>query len=854
MPQITAAMVPTAMFPDGSTLISYGGISYRASWNGVTMIMEPLQTLPLAADQHLHATGHVQAQVSNPLLRASQLLQAPTTSTQLASSNNGSQHRAENSNGLVTSQAAGNSEGDFKAQLTNLDRYLALYHYDITSAERAAYVTKRRYLVEEIDKIRVSKEQPKRVIPIIEPITRAHVTAEAQHGPKFQAKQVVPSSMHSAGQKLVSAKDAMNNKALSAAAPAFVPRSQESGPSSSPNLLATGQHSKQFARLEVSEPRLRNHAAFNLKDVTNAAISRKDRALHAYDMSTKDTSHRHASSSSVLDLSDPAMRIIDYEDIEYASRYLYNWTQDTKTYCTTVAEFQEAIRRVREQACMYGCEGGQSKDPAYDAEQDIWWAICDRDPIPLPSIVPDHVANPRPWNWNDSAFNYRRKGSPWPGPECDKARNSPRLAGWDPIVTEAMKDKMDVSRSYFALKGQLSSVPFRDFAYDRHGNKVMTESGTASDVPDIEAPSDSSDRDASFATEGGNGPQNAPQANNRALRNMSTNDLNGRHTAPKKTTRNKSSRKKNITDGDAIKPSSQSAMRTPQHKPIQSKIKANLAIDGIISASNSRDSDVQIKSICKNPQPNRPPHQAYVEECLETPATRHMRADSKGSPTAQSRILSRTWSNQKGLDASAKNDQSIITPDPTTKEEHIPYSTPGWVTEPTNVNDPWYGPPTDPVTLDYLARLKTWCPGDPDVLETMAAEQEKRAEDETAEAFQKAINQSVYGIDDSRHNSTWDTHDVSAETRSPWGPEQDSPFFEPCQRFKRPDSQLPADSFEAGKIAKVKIPNATYNRVLFAGENPMQPLHAGIAGHSALETQAIKPTKVDRSISPFRSC
>jgi hypothetical protein len=867
MPQTTAATVPMAMFPDGSTLVSYSGIGFRAYWNGVNMIMEPLQALPLAVDQQFYSQGNVQAQANDALFDGAQSSHDSNRSLPMKSSSN-------HSKAVSAAQAAGTDEEGLKIQLANVDKYLALYHYEVTPAERVAYVTQRRYLVEEIDKIRVRKEQPKRIIPIIEPVTGAHIVPHVQNVPKSQPKTMTASGVHRAIQKVE-----LNNKGLSPAAPAFIPRNQQGGPTASSKFPAAKQQSKQSARLEVPEPRLKNLAPFNLQDVANAAISRKDKALHTYEPDTKNTSHRHASSSSVLDPSDPAMRVIDYEDIEYAGRYLYNWTKATKTYCTTVAEFQEAIRRVREQARMYGCEGGQSKDPAYDAEQDIWWAICDRDPIPLPSKVPDHVANPRPWNWNDSAFNYRREGSPWPGPECDKARNSPRLAGWDPVITEAMKDRMDVSRSYFALKGQLPSVPFRDFAYDRHGNKVKIQSETDPDLPGVDSSCDRNEKKASNKTEGISVTQHAPLADTNALRDMSTNDLNGRRIAPIITPKNKPSRKKHFTDGDAIKPSFKSVIANSQQKPTQAAAKASPALSDIAPASKIRALDSHLTTVPQDRQPGHRSHQSYVEEYPETPTARRTRADSRGSPTSQIHELRKTSTTLQGLDAGERKDQSITASNTTTNEEHVPYSVSNWIGKPIDVNDPWYGPPTDPVTLDYLARLKTWCPGDPDVLETIAAEQKKCAEENTTMASQEPFRGPSYGIGSPKSSSSerqnraisrtnvagspkcsyspsseirWNTQGSSAETRSPWGPEQNSPFFDSSQRSRQANSVSPTHSIQGGKAAKVNIPNATYKGVLFTGENPLQALHVGNAGHSGHKAHGINPVKADRSVSSFR--
>ncbi|KAL9614055.1 MAG: hypothetical protein Q9204_008855 [Flavoplaca sp. TL-2023a] len=115
-----------------------------------------------------------------------------------------------------------------------------------------------------------------------------------------------------------------------------------------------------------------------------------------------------------LDSSDGAEAAIPHvsmSEIEYASTPGFNPPVGPKVYCTTASEFEEVIRRVRQQAQMYGCKGGQSKDPAYDAEQDVRWAMADGEPIPLPQSPADHLTQSRPWNWDDSAFNCRRQAT-----------------------------------------------------------------------------------------------------------------------------------------------------------------------------------------------------------------------------------------------------------------------------------------------------------------------------------------------------------------------------------------------------------------------------------------------------------
>lgn len=101
--------------------------------------------------------------------------------------------------------------------------------------------------------------------------------------------------------------------------------------------------------------------------------------------------------------------VVTEEEAAYCHDMGYNDpNQSFKMYCSRPVEFRDAINHVREHAKRYGCKGGQSKDPAWDAEQDIRWAMQNKEPIPMPPWTPDYVTNPRPWNWTDSFFNVRK--------------------------------------------------------------------------------------------------------------------------------------------------------------------------------------------------------------------------------------------------------------------------------------------------------------------------------------------------------------------------------------------------------------------------------------------------------------
>ena len=583
----STAVIPMSILPDGSTLVSYNGNNYRTYWNGINTVMEPLQSLQPPIE-HQSFVSNYQPEVYN--LAQPQQVNLQNTSIPLTISAKDTRPPNRKENSSFQSQGSRDDESKLKDQLTRLDKHMALYHFEISSVEHSEFVAQRRLLVEAIDKIRTAKEPSRRSIPIIEPTTGQPITPISKLNLNRKA---------TGSNRNISNNDPANGKGLSPAALPFVPRKIRNSSSETSQMRIFSDQS-QMRDLDVEKRRTSNRPAqLNLKDMADLAMARKDKALisAALTGSTLVDSRREDSTSSILDPSDPAMRIIEYDDIEYAERYLYNWNLEKKTYCTTVAEFQDAIRRVREQARTYGCFGGQSKDPAYDAEQDLWWAICERDPIPLPTELPDHIENPRPWNWDDSAFNFRRDGTtaPLSEPAWVNARSSPRLMGWDVATTEKAKDSVDVTRSFYALKGHLPSVPFRTWAYDRHGNKVGVSSRGHDNSIDNHGPRTQA---VDVST-----PKNTA-SNLRPLQDLSLNIVQNRPTGSRLTAAAQPIRKKNLTEGDAMPHSKLDAL---QHVSHQRKV------DSLRNAK----SQAPVTSAQTNLKARTP--QVSIEDCSESP-------------------------------------------------------------------------------------------------------------------------------------------------------------------------------------------------------------------------------------------
>lgn len=770
--QNSTALVPVAVFPDGSTLVSYSGTNYRTYWNGMNLVMEPLNATPLPTESQVFTVAYPQVLANNFVDSTDQPRRIPNLSMPLGSATNECRATSYHSDAASQVQAADREE-DMKAQLSNLDKHLALYHYDITPAERTAFIAQRRHLVEEIDKIRVTREQTKRIIPIVTPTTRASAVPAAKSGSTTQEDTKSVSGIRDSLHKLAPTKEKQSTKCLSPAAPPFIPMSMQRSIPLSSKFRAS---SEQIHRPKCEEPRA-GYSTLKIRDVASAAMTRRGKIPQAQQQKSPVASQREvSSSSSVLDPSDPAMRIIELEDIEYAARYLYNWGHARKTYCTTVEEFQEAIRRVREQARMYGCAGGSSKDPAYDAEQDLWWAICDRDPIPLPTDIPDHISHPRPWNWNNSAFNYRREGAPLAGPACEHARSSPRLSGWDAAVTESMKDIMDVSRSYYALKGQLPSVPFRDFAYDRCGNKVNIEPEMTAPAARFGAARVPMTMKNSIAT---NMISSAPPSrpiDSRALKNVTHNEGNGQRMGQPGSALAKSSRKKNLTEGDAIRP--------------------------VLSLCEDDDPNVVHCAASGTMSPvAHHTHQPCPEHGPGTPVGRHIHTDSKGSPTPQ-----------RGTFASVE--QSTDIPNGDDRAEYLPQSVHQRVSElrryaesPYGIRDPCCSVRRDSITPESSANAKALQPGEPDGLKVLQAQTEERLQYSPSPS-RKASQSPCKNYQESLVGQ--EMH--SAQTRCQWGPEDNTPSPTSRDQWGVDHDGEPASSEKSVRAAKVNIPRVATDR------------------------------------------
>ncbi|MCJ1286358.1 hypothetical protein MMC26_005703 [Xylographa opegraphella] len=177
-----------------------------------------------------------------------------------------------------------------------------------------------------------------------------------------------------------------NSKTLSPSAPSFVPGSMDV---STPQKPRRGHQSSVANRDKSCEV-----SSFKSHGTTQAAMSGRDWAA-------------------VINLNHPAGEIDD-ADMWYCEEAGFNDPTKPKKYCTTALEVAWVVKNVRQQAKLLGCKNGSSKDPEWDAEQDIRHAIFVlRRPIPLAPMLPEFVRRMCPWSWEDSIFNIGQGMSPY---------------------------------------------------------------------------------------------------------------------------------------------------------------------------------------------------------------------------------------------------------------------------------------------------------------------------------------------------------------------------------------------------------------------------------------------------------
>ena len=411
--QIPPGAVPTMTLEGGGMIVAYQGIMLRATLDQANNTMlEPVQVVCQAPEIQQPVAIYPQANpyFTGPLgFQPVTMLPSPSalaSSMPLANSTNGAhlfQHHQLQTEAQL--QALKNHYDDLHSQLEALDRHVALYRHLLPPTVNASMVAQRIQLVQQLDSIRVNirdKEQLERSISEILHMPQGSQATFEQYGRQtFQT---------AAGAQSHTPMLNVGHHMMGAAAPVTsdLPHGRLSHETNSSSKTlsksgATQNGSKSSTYLSPDAPAfVPNNTSASAFRTVGETQGKGDEQKHP-----KTATHQ-AAHSALTKIPCPAgdnLSVVIQDDIDYVDRLALNEHPGPKLFCSTIEEFQEVIRRAREQARLYGCAGGQSKDPEYDAEQDIRWAMTSSDAIPLPTTIPDHVSNPRPWKWGDSPFN-----------------------------------------------------------------------------------------------------------------------------------------------------------------------------------------------------------------------------------------------------------------------------------------------------------------------------------------------------------------------------------------------------------------------------------------------------------------
>ena len=444
---LPAGATQMGILPDGAALISYGGAGWRSFLNGGQTIMEPLQVqTPFFPSVNYSTDPYTQMTIGAQIF-------SPFNTYPTAQHHGGNEVFGSSlcypDTRLHQPDAINRSDDDsclhdlWSSQLTNVDKHLALHGRELPQKEHETLVALRKQLVQGLDNLRLSKDN-KTVSNSASLLAFASqgqsgwaMHQDTKEGPgtpfgmplgerdgensptaPITAKKTCFQPAGQGANNRPQVPQTPTNRYLSPDAPPFIP--------SSNGKAMTNQTDK--GRLwNTIVPQARRHGSDQINDSSSLLVqaqidlgkTRRSSRTSFMPVSNKEpapstklnsnTPRKGTRNVSSSELSAPEPIPIVYEDeARYADERHVNPIGEPKRYCSTVAEFQEVIRQVREQARLHGCAGGQSKDPEYDAEQDIRWAMADYDPIPLPGLTVDHIQNPRPWSWHDSVFNVRR--------------------------------------------------------------------------------------------------------------------------------------------------------------------------------------------------------------------------------------------------------------------------------------------------------------------------------------------------------------------------------------------------------------------------------------------------------------
>lgn len=404
--------ISTGAMPLGALATQFASNHFVGHWNGPPMYNQLLPVPPYSYPEHalpMYGQPYNSAQDIQPVIARNPSVARSGVDT--------SDHHLTSLIALPEESLV-KKRDEYVIKLSDLDKHIALNLHKFTPNQIARNAARREELVKTIDLFRVAIEassknagsssapvaEPHQFPGISQPIFQpyAFASAEGQQSGGLRGTGYInhttstPAQAGSFGNS-----SASQPTSLSAVAPPFIP----------------GNFNVSLARFNFEDTSLETRQQGPTSESTNgcnggiqlpASFPSSTNSINGKTVHGNDKITNFGDTATDGRVRSPfAVPEVDLRDIAYVDRLGLNSARREKMFCSTVEEFQEVIRRAREQATTYSCTPGASKDPAHDAEEDIRCAMQNEEAIVLPKPIPDHIANPRPWNWSDSAYNAR---------------------------------------------------------------------------------------------------------------------------------------------------------------------------------------------------------------------------------------------------------------------------------------------------------------------------------------------------------------------------------------------------------------------------------------------------------------
>lgn len=455
-PETTGAIAP---FTSGHFLGHWNGFPVYNQLLPVTPYPYSEHTIPMYGQPYSYVPGMLPALGRNPSVDSSGIEKSDHLTSLIA----------------LPEESLVKKREEYTVKLSDLDKHVALNLHKFTVNQNARNAARREELVKTIDLLRVAIETSNKsaALSSTHAIEQIQSSEKAQYvsqqykipSPEGQRNEVVHGTgsqknstcaTSQAGSNRTST--AVQSTALSAIAPPFIPSNLKDD----------------LVNLSYEEnPPITRQPRPTSASTTDCNRDSPLTVLHSSSASPVDSggqvnNHDNKTTNSGDGANDNRVRSpfaapeVDLRDILYVDRLGLNPSRHEKMFCSTVEEFQEVIRRAREQATTYSCTPGASKDPAHDAEEDIRCAMQNEEAIVLPKPIPDHIANPRPWNWSDSAYNARAHQEFAPFLPAEKMQSPLRSAGsssrWNNSLHPILEENPVDEGGYGQIVGVMQST------------------------------------------------------------------------------------------------------------------------------------------------------------------------------------------------------------------------------------------------------------------------------------------------------------------------------------------------------------------------------------------------------------